>query len=96
MPQNKIERLVKPQNEKIKTKNECRYRCLPAPNRLIELYLSKWERKIIKPTIQTTVNVIFGYFKSEEKIYGLYSQYSQVEQKMMMRRDWRRKDWEEV
>lgn len=62
MPQNKTERLVKSQNEKIKTKNECGYRHLPAPNRLIELYLSKWERKKIKPTIQTIVNCNFWLF----------------------------------
>lgn len=58
------------------------------------IYLNEKEKKLSLPSRQLLI-VIFGYFKSKEKIYGLYSQYSQVEQKMM-RRDWRRKHQEEV
>lgn len=96
MPQNKIEHFVKLQNEKIKTKNECGYRHLPAPNRLNYIYLNEKEKKKLSLSSRQLLTGIFAYFKREEKLYGLHSQYSQVEQKQMMRRDWRREHRGEV
>ena len=61
----------------------------------IDIYLHQRKKKLSLSSRQLLTG-IFAYFKREEKLCGLHSQYSQVEQKQMMRKDWRREHGEEV